>query len=327
MRRRHALTAIAAFLTAVVQVPRSNAQSGAKVPVIGLLDPGGERPEWWDALRQQLRELGYVDGRNVRFEQRYAKGNHDLLPGLAKELVQLKVAVIVTSGGTAALAAQRATRTIPIVMATGSDQIALGLAASLARPGGNVTGVSTLTPDLMAKRFELLREVAPKSTRLAALWDADNSPSGFSLRELDATATKARVAFRSVGITSAEELTEAFSTMSRERIDALIVIPSPFLYTVRKRIADLALKHRLPTIFSAAEYAEAGGLLAYAPSYPEMFRHAAIYVDKILKGANPAEMPIEQATTFELVINTNTARSLGVVIPPSLLARANRVIQ
>jgi putative ABC transport system substrate-binding protein len=212
-------------------------------------------------------------------------------------------------------------------MATGADQLALGLAASLARPGGNVTGMSTLTADLMGKRFELLREVAPKSWRLAALWHADNVPSGASVRELDGAASRARVAFRSVAVRSAEELTTAFSEMSRERIDALIVVPSPLLYAERRRIADLALKHKLPAMYGAAEYAEAGGLLSYGPSFPEMFRHAAIYVDKILKGANPADMPIEQPTTFELVINANTARALGVVVPPSLLARASRVIQ
>jgi putative ABC transport system substrate-binding protein len=320
------LAAIAAALPAVVHVSRSSAQSGAKVTVIGLLD-AGERLEWWDAFRQQLRELGYVEGRNMRLEQRYAKGNLDLLPGLAKELVQLKVAVIVTSGAAAAVAAQRVTRTIPIVMATGTDQVSLGLAASLARPGGNVTGVSTLTSDLMAKRFELLREIVPKSSRFAALWHADNVPSGASVKELEGAAARARVAFRSVGIRSAEELTDAFSAMSRERIEALIVLNSPFIYTERKRIADLALKHKLPAIYGAAEYAEAGGLLSYAPSYPEMFRRAAIYVDKILKGAKPADMPIEQPTTFELVINANTARALGAAIPPTLLARANRVIQ
>jgi len=324
MKRRQVLCGVAASFLALVHSSRLSAQS--KVTLIGLLD-AGDRLEWWDAFRQELRELGYVEGRNVRFDQRYAKGDLDQLPGLAKELVQLKVAVIVTSGAAAAVAAQRVTRTIPIVMATGTDQVSLGLAASLARPGGNVTGVSTLTSDLMAKRFELLREIVPKSSRFAALWHADNVPSGASVKELEGAAARARVAFRSVGIRSAEELTDAFSAMSRERIEALIVLNSPFIYTERKRIADLALKHKLPAIYGAAEYAEAGGLLSYAPSYPEMFRRAAIYVDKILKGAKPADMPIEQPTTFELVINANTARALGLVIPPSLLARANRVIQ
>jgi putative ABC transport system substrate-binding protein len=326
MKRRHVLCGIATSFLALLHSSRLRAQSSVKVTVIGLLD-AGERVEWWDAFRQQLRDLGLVEGRNVRFEQRCAKANLDPLPGLARELVQLKVSVIVTAGAAAALAAQRVTRTIPIVMATGSDQVGLGLAASLARPGGNVTGVSTLTPDLMAKRFELLREVVPKSTRLAALWHADNVPSGASVRELDGAAAKARVAFRSFGVRSAEELTDAFSEMSRERIDALIVVGSPLTYDVRKKIVDLAFKHKIPAMYGGSEYAEAGGLLSYAPSYPEMFRHAAIYVNKILKGANPADMPIEQATMFELVINANTARGIGVSIPGAILARANRVIQ
>jgi len=324
MKRRQVLCGVAASFLALVHSSRLSAQS--KVTLIGLLD-AGDRLEWWDAFRQELRELGYVEGRNVRFDQRYAKGDLDQLPGLAKELVQLKVALIVTSGAAAALAAQRVTRTIPIVMATGADQVGLGLAASLAHPGGNVTGVTTLTPDLAAKRYELLRELVPKSTRVAALWHADNAPSGASVRELDSATARARVAFRSVGIRSAAELTDAFSTMSRERIDALIVLNSPLIYTERRKIADLALKHKIPAMYGAAEYAEAGGLISYAPSYPEMFRHAAIYVDKILKGARPADMPIEQPTTFELVINANAARAIGLSIPATMLARTNRVIQ
>jgi putative ABC transport system substrate-binding protein len=327
MKRRQVLRDVTGSFLALLCASQSGAQSSAKVMLIGLLDVSGERPELWDAFKQQLRELGYVEGRNVRFEQRYAKGNLDLLPGLAKELVQLKVAVIVTAGAAAALAAQRATRTIAIVMATGADQVGLGLAASLARPGGNVTGVSSLTPDLMAKRFELLREVVPKASRFAALWHADNVPSGASVRELDGTAAKAKVAFRSIGVRSAEELSDVFSSMSRERIDALIVINSGFIYVERKRIADLALKQKIAAMYGAAEYAEAGGLMSYAPSYAELFRRAAIYVDKVLKGADPANMPIEQATTFELVINANTARAIGVSIPATMLARANRVIQ
>jgi len=326
VRRRQALRSTLVILPTVVPALRAGAQSAAGTTLVGLLD-AGERAEGWDAFRQQLRQLGYVEGRNVRFEQRYAKGNLDLLPGLAKELVRLKVAVIVTAGASAAVAAQRATSKAPIVMATGSDQVALGLASTLARPGGNVTGVSSITPDLMAKRLELLREIVPKSSRMAAIWHADNVPSMTSVRELDGSAAKARVAFRSVGIRSADELADAFSTMSRERVDALIVVNSPFIYIERKRIADLALKYKLPAIYGDAEFADAGGLLSYAPSYSEMFRHAANYVNKILKGANPAEMPIEQPTTFELVINANTARAIGVAIPASLLARANRVIQ
>ncbi|HVE48956.1 MAG TPA: ABC transporter substrate-binding protein [Casimicrobiaceae bacterium] len=293
--------------------------------VIGLLD-AGERREWWDALRQRLRGLGYVEGRNVSFESRYAKGKMDALNALADELARLEVAVIVTSSSAAAVAAARATRKIPIVIASGGDQVGRGLASSLTRPKGNVTGVTSLSSDLMAKRLEQLREVAPKSTRLAALWHADNSSTA-SVRELDLAASRARLAFQSVGFKDAAELTETFAAMARDRIDALVVIQSALVHAERKRIAALADKHKLPAIYGSAEFADAGGLLAYGPSYPDMFRRAAHYVDKILKGAIPGELPIEQPTTFELVINASAARRLGVDVPPQLLARASRVIQ
>ena len=325
MKRRRALSEIVAFAMLFLGVPELRAQAGAKTTVIGLLD-AGERREWWDAFREKLRELGYLEGRNVSFEPRYAKGKLEALPVLANELVQLKVAVIVTFSSAAAVAAEHATRKIPIVMASGGDQVSRGLASSLARPGGNVTGVASFSSDLMAKRFELLREIAPRSSRLAALWHADN-PSNSSVRELDLAAARARIGFQSVGFREAAELTDAFSTMTREHIDAIVVIHGALVYAERRRIADLALKHKLPAIYGSAEYADAGGLLAYGPDYPDLSRRAAVYVDKILKGANPGDLPIEQPTTFELVINAKTARAIGVAMPPSLLARANRVIQ
>ena len=326
MKRRQFFSGAVASALVLLLASKVRAQPGAKRTVIGLLD-AGERLEWWDAFRQQLRELGYVEGRNMSIEQRYAKGRLEALPGLAKELVDLKVAVIVTSGGAAAVAAERATRKIPIVMASGADQVSLGLVSSLARPGGNVTGVSSLTPDLMAKRFELLREVVPKSSRLAVLWHSDNTPSIASVRELDASAARSRVAFQSFGIRGADELADAFSAMARQRVEAVVVVNSPLVFTERRTIVELALKHKLPAIYGSADYADAGGLLSYGPSYPELYRRAASYVDKVLKGANPGDLPIEQPSTFELVINANTARALGVAIPPSILARANRVIQ
>ena len=326
MKRRQVLSEALALALAFLLPAGSSAQTGARRKVIGLLD-AGERPEGWDAFRQRLRELGYVEGRNVSFEQRFGKGRPEALPALANELVQLRVSVIVTTSSAAAIAVERATQKIPIVMATGGDQVSRGLAKTLARPGGNVTGVTSLTADLMGKRVELLREVAPRTSRLAALWHADNTPSMTSVRELEGSAAKARIAFQSFRIRDAAELTAVFSAMTRERIDAVVVVNSPLLNIERKRIAELALKHRLPAIYGGAEFVDAGGLLAYGPSYPELFRRAAIYVDKILKGANPADLPIEQPTTFELVINANTARAIGLVIPPSILGRANRVIQ
>jgi putative ABC transport system substrate-binding protein len=326
MKRRHVLSGAVTFALAFVLPAGLGAQPSNRKIVIGLLD-AGERVDGWDAFRQQLRELGYVEGRNVSFEQRFAKGRPEALAGFASELVDLRVAVIVTTASAAAIAAGNATRKIPIVMATGGDQVSRGLATSLARPGGNVTGVTSLTADLMAKRFDLLRELVPKSARVAALWHVDNSPSMTSVRELEGSAAKARVAFQSFRIRDAAELTDAFSAMTRERIDAVVVVNSPLVYLERKTIAELALKHRLPAIYGGAEYVDAGGLLAYGPSYPELFRRAAIYVDKILKGTNPADLPIEQPTAFELVLNAKTARALGLVIPPAMLARANRLIQ
>ncbi len=325
-RRRAALCVIVALPMALLHTARSIAQPSSKPTVIGLLD-ASDRLEWWDAFRQQLRELGYIEGRNVSFETRLAKGDLELLPAMARELVRLKVNVIVTSGTSAALAAKRASSTIPVVMATGTDQVSLGLAASLARPAGNVTGLSTLTSELMGKRFDLVHELIPNMSRLAVLWHNDNLSSMASVRDLEPVAARSRVALQTVGVRSAEELTDAFSSMTRERAEAVIVVQTPLMYTERNEIARLATKHRLPSMYGAAEYVVAGGLMSYAPSYPELFRHAAVYTQKILKGANPGDLPIEQPTTFELVINANTARALGIAVPPSMLARASRVIR
>jgi putative ABC transport system substrate-binding protein len=325
MKRRQFLSETLGFALIPLGISGSWAQSGTRTPVIGLLD-AGDRKEGWDALRQKLRELGYVEGRNVVFEQRIANGNIDGLPALAQELLQRKVVVIVTSSSAAAIAAARATRTIPIVMATGGDQVSRGLASSLSRPGGNVTGLSSVSSDLMGKRLELLLEATPKAARLAALWHADY-PSSISVKELEVAATRARVGFQSVRFRNGAELSDAFAAMKRERIDGVVVINQPLVYAERKRIAELALKHRVPAIYGSVEYAEAGGLLSYGPSYPELFRRAATYVDKILKGANPADLPIEQQKIFELVINASTARALGLTIPAPMLARANRIVE
>jgi len=325
MKRRHALRGLV-VLASLACLPGADAQSGSTTYVVGLLDAGERLPEW-AAFRQQLRDLGYVEGRDVKFEPRYAKGSADRLAASAKELVQLKVDVIVTSGAAAAVAAQRVTRRIPIVMATGTDQVSLGLAATLAHPGANVTGVSSINSELTAKRLDLMRELVPRAGRVGALWHADNSPSMTSVRDLEASTDRFRLAFQSFGVRSGDEVGEAFEAMRRERIDCLIVVSGPLMYYERNRIIGLAAKYRIPAIYGAAEYVEAGGLLSYGPSYPDLARHAAVYVDKILKGANPGDLPIEQATTFELVINAKTARALGVVVGPAMLARADRVVQ
>jgi putative ABC transport system substrate-binding protein len=324
MHRRQALLAIGAV--AALAVGRLQAQTRRKPALVGLLD-AGERLDWWDAFRQQMRELGYVDGRDVRYEPRYAKGKLDAVDALAKELVQLKVAVIVTGSSAAAVAARKITRTIPIVTASGGDHVSLGLATTLARPGGNVTGVVSLSTDLMLKRFELMRELVPKSARMGVIWHAENASSIPAVRELSGAAARMRLPFESFGVRSADDITEAFAAMTRGPVDSLILINSPYVYEMRRQISELAIRHKLPMMCGAAEYVEAGGLLSYAASYPALFRRAAIYVDRILKGANPGELPIEQPTTFELVLNARTARAIGVTFPSAMLARADRVIQ
>jgi ABC-type uncharacterized transport system substrate-binding protein len=308
----------------------ASAQPASRVHRLGLLDassPDSVRLEWWSAFRQRLRELGYVEGQNVALTTRFAHGKVEELPALAEDLVRLKVDVIVTAGGfQATRAAKQATTTIPIVMTTGADPVSLGLVASLGRPGGNVTGMTSITSDLSGKRLELLRDVLPRMSRLALLWHV-NPASELAVRDFEAMARSARIALQVLGVRRTDELEGAFSSMERERAEALIVIVSAQFFPERKRLADLALLHRLPTMHAQMEYVEAGGLLSYAPSYPEFFRHAAVYVDKILRGANPGDLPVEQPTRFQLVINLKTARALGVTLPQSLLLRANRVIE
>jgi putative tryptophan/tyrosine transport system substrate-binding protein len=301
--------------------------AAGKVPLIGLLDystPDAARLNWWKAFRQRLRELGYVEGQSIRFEARWAQGRADRLPGLATELVRQRVDVIVTGGGEAARAAKQATATVPIVMATGSDPVKRGIVESLARPGGNVTGVSSISSELMAKRVELLRELLPKISRVAILWD-ETPQARMSVQELEALARALGIEIHPVGVRGPNEFARAFSEAGGDR--ALIVVASSFMFTERTRIADLALKHRLPTALGAREYVEAGGLFSYSVNFPDQFRRAASYVDRILKGTKPADLPVERPTTFELVINLKTAKALGLTIPQSLLQRADQVIE
>jgi putative ABC transport system substrate-binding protein len=325
MNRRVFLSAVTCGLLAAPLA--AVAQSSREIPLIGSLDygaPDAARLDWWKAFRQGLRELGYVEGQSIRFEARWAQGRVDRLPGLAAELVRLRVDAIVTGGGEAARAAKQATATIPIVMADGADPVRLGLVESLGRPGGNLTGLTSLSAELIAKRVALLREALPKVSRVAVLWD-ETPNARMSVQEVEAAARTLGMAVHPVGVRGPHELDQAFSAARREH--ALIVVGTPSLFIERKRIADLALKHRLPTMVGGREYAEAGGLFSYAVRYPELFRRAASYVDKILKGAKPAELPIEQPTAFELVINLKTAKALGLTIPPSLLQRADQLIE
>ncbi len=326
MNRRRALVTLFELGLGLRAARGASAQAAAKIPVVGLLD-AGQRLEWWVAFRQQLHELGYVEGRTVAFEERFANGKFERLPALAQELVRLKVAVIVTSGTVTAQDAHKATGTIPIVMATGDDPVLGGLVKSLARPGGNLTGVTSLNALVMGKRFEQFREALPRVSRLAVLWDRNNDASGLHVHTIEASARPAKIAVQSVGVRSVNEFDAAFATMTSERAGGVFVISGPSFFSERHRLADLALKHRLPSMYQQMEFVEAGGLLSYGPSYAGLFRQAAHYVDKILKGAGPGDLPIEQPTTFELVVNLKTARTLGISLPSQTLLRADRSIQ
>jgi putative ABC transport system substrate-binding protein len=324
MKRRQALLGIAGFSVLGSIAPHAFGQKGKPV-VIGTLD-GGERISWWAAFRSQLRALGYVEGESIVIESRFARGRLRDLPALAEELVRANPAVIVTASSAAVLAAKRATDTIPIVTATGSDHVSHGLANSLARPGGNVTGLSTLAADLTGKRLDLLREMRPKLSRLAVLWHRDNVGSTSAVRDLQAATRASRIALQNLGFRKAEELTEAFASAARERAEAVFVVLAPLTYAERKNIGALALKHRLPTMHGSSEFVDAGGLVSYGPSYADLHRRAAIYVDRILKGAKPGDLPIEEPTKFDLVLNLGTAKAIGVQIPQAVLVRASRVV-
>jgi putative ABC transport system substrate-binding protein len=328
MERRKFMALMAGGLLAAPLA--AEAQQAGKVYRIGLLEssaPDPARQAWWTAFRQLMRQLGYVEGQNVSFEPRWGQGDTDGLPKLAAELVGLKVDLIVTGGTSAALAAKRATSTIPIVTATGSDPVAVGLVASLRQPGGNVTGMTAINSELAAKRLELLRIVAPRASRIAILWDETDAGARLNADGTEAAAKTAGLTIHRVPVGSAAGLEAAFATVVRGRAGALIVVSTARLFSYRKRIAELAVKHRLPTVVGFREFVEAGCLASYGTDYPDLFRRAATFVDKILKGAKPADLPMEQPTKFELVINLKTAKALGLTIPHSLLLRADEVIQ
>jgi len=318
---------IVAIVLGILSVSLSADAQLPKVHRIGFLETGSPRPHHWEAFSQRLRELGYVEGQTIAFEPRYAYGKAERLPGLAAELVGLRVDVIVTAATAAALAVKHATTTIPIVMATGGDPVGAGLVASLARPGGNVTGLTTLSAELSGKRLELLRGVVPGVSRLAILWDQASALDRLTLKETEVAARSLGVALQSVGVRGPTEFDAAFSAMTKERAGALIVATSPMFYAERKRLMELVVKHRLPTVFAFKEWLDAGGLMSYGPSRPDLFRRAATYVDKILKGTKASDLPVEQPTTFELVVNLRAAKALDLTIPQSVLLRADKVIQ
>jgi putative ABC transport system substrate-binding protein len=314
----------------VLAAPRAaGAQAPAKIHRIGLLTPlsPSDTALWYQAFRLGLRDLGWIEGKNVSIEYRYAEGKSDRIPDLAADLVRLKVDVIVTSVTTDALAAKNATRAIPIVMAAAGDPVATRLVESLARPGGNITGLSQMTYELSGKRLELLKEMVPKLSRVAVLWNPQNQGSTRTWKETQLPARQLGVQLHSLEVRSPNDLDQAFEDATRARTGALFVIQDPVIVTNLRRIADLAAKRGLPSIFQWPEFADAGGLAAYGPDRADLFRRAATYVDKILKGAKPVDLPVELPTKFELVINLKTAKALGLTIPQSVLLQADKVIQ
>jgi len=305
------------------------AQQPQKIPRIGYLGANfpTTNPARIKAFRQGLRELGYVEGKNVVIEWRFAEGKLDRLSELAAELVRLKVDVIVSAGPPPTRSAKQATVTIPIVMAFDDDPVGSGFAASLARPGGNITGLATLAPEISGKRLELLKEIVPRLSRVAVFGTSTQPGNAQSLRETEPAAGAFGVKLQYLDVLGPKDIETAFRAASKGRADAVLALQSSVLNSQRTQVADLAVKSRLPTIYGRPEYVEDGGLLSYAPSYTDLFRRAATYVDKILKGAKPADLPVEQPTKFELIINLKAAKQIGLTIPPNVLARADKVIK
>jgi putative ABC transport system substrate-binding protein len=300
-------------------------QAGGKIVTIGIL-----AIEPWppiDTFRQALNDLGYIEGKNVRFEYRYAKGHNERLREMANELVGLNVDVILTWGTDAVLAAKQATTTIPIVMGAIGDPLGSGVVTDLARPGGNITGSSSRAAQLESKRLQLLKEVVPGLSRVAILFNPTNHYMPFALQSAQKGAQVLHVSLAVYEVHDTITLDAAFVTVTKDRPDALMVPADTFLVSQRSRIAQFAIENKLPSVYSFREYIEAGGLIAYTPNYDDLFRRAANYVNKILKGAKPGELPIEQPTKFRLLISLKTARALGLTVPPRLLAGADEVIE
>jgi len=327
MDRRAFLASAGAVLLALP--PAARAQQAGKVYRVGFL--GNATPALEANLvgpfREGLRDLGYVEGRNILIEYRWAEGKYERFPALIAELIALKVDVIVTAGTPAALAVKKTAPSIPLVMAAVGDPVGTGLVADLGRPGGNATGLSAIAPELEGKRLELVREVVPKLSHIAVLWNPDNPLHAGSLKETRAAAQVLGIKVQLLGIRTSEEFQAAFAAIVKERPGALLVLADRLFLYHRARIVDFEAKHRLPGVYAYRELVEAGGLMSFGPSYAGLHRRAAYYVDKILKGAKPADLPVEQPTKFELLINLKTAKALGLKIPQSLLVRADELIQ
>ena len=323
---------IVVFLLATLIVPSvhlADAQQPKKVPRIGYLSPLSPSSDSTrtEAFRQGLRDLGYVERQNIAIEYRFAEGKSERLPDLAAELVRTKPDVIVTGSTVAALAVKHATATIPVVIANVGDPVASGLVASLARPGGNITGLSSMSPDLSGKRLELLKETVPRLTRVGVLWDPGGTGQEAQIKETEVAGRALGVQVQLLAVRIPEDFESAFKASTGGRAHALIILQTPLINTNRPRIVEFASENRLPTMWGEAQVMDAGGLMSYGPNFADMYRRAAIYVDKILKGRKPADLPVEQPMKFELVINLKTAKQIGLTIPPNVLARADKVIR
>ena len=335
MIKKITLIVLATVIAASVQF--AQAQQAGKIHRIGVLFFGSRNQPHLESFLRGMRELGYVEGKNTVFEYRYAEGKFDRLRELAAELVSLKVDVIVTTTSGSAYAAQQLTKTIPIVLTTG-DLVGTGLAASLARPGGNVTGLSVLLLELSGKRLELLKETLPKINRVAVLWNPTDAavqrwggtlqvPAADAFKEIEVAAQAYRLQLHSLELRSAEDIDAAFVGMKKARLNALLTMLDPLTTLYSKRIVELAVKNRWPGMYPTRQFVEEGGLMAYGVNIGDLYYRAATYVDKILKGSNPAELPVEQPKKFEFIINLKTAKQIGLTIPPNVLARADRVIK
>jgi ABC-type uncharacterized transport system substrate-binding protein len=324
IRRREFVFTLAGAAAAWPRAAR--AQQGGKRYAVGIFSAGGE-PVQNRAFFDAMRELGWVEGKNVVFEHRYAQNQLERLPELAADLVRLNVDVIATGGTLAALAAKRATAKIPIVMMAAGDPLGSGLVASLAQPGGNVTGMSLMAPDLGGKRLELMKEVLPRLSRVAVLWNAANSYSALVFKETQAAGRILGIEVRSVEVRGPSDFDSAFEATSRLRVDALITIEDPLTIGHRTRIAEFAAGQQLPSVHGVTEFVAVGGLISYGASLADLFRRSASYIDKILKGAKPADLPVQQPTKFEMVINLKTAKAIGLEVPAPVLARADEVIE
>jgi len=328
MKKKITVLTLCALLLAL-SAPAEAQQQLKKLHRIGILLVGSSSfyAAWIDVFRQGLKELGYIEGKNIAIEYRYAEGKADRLPALAAELVGLKVEIVFTSSTPSVLAVKKATSTIPIVFVSISDPVASGLVTSLARPGGNITGLSIVAVELSGKRLELLKEAVPSVTRVAFIWNSANPAQAPQWGEAQAAAQALGLQLQSLEVRSANDFDSAFEAALKERVQALITTPEALFGTHLKRIVEFAAKNRLPTMYGNPQFVDAGGLMSYAPDYTVQYRRAAIYVDKILKGSKPADLPVEQPTKFEFIINLKAAKQIGLTIPPNVLARADKVIK